>query len=148
VTAVQRAFDGRVVSSPASTAPRRHRLTHNPMLAAVTHALVLRGGLGAEASGGALLDSAGRLAGVIAVAKGSDGVRRSVAVPMSLVRERMRDLRPGKGTIYVGWGEYYRCAPLQHAYAAASYPGFHRRDARLNAPVHASRLRGTGGLDG
>ena len=100
--------------------------------------------LSAQINGAALLV----LAGVIAIAKGSDGVRRSVAVPMSLVRERMRDLRPGSGTVYIGWGEYYRCAPLQNAYAAAAYPGFRRRDARLNAPVPASRLRGTGGLDG
>jgi S1-C subfamily serine protease len=149
VTAVARSFDdGRVIARPASTVPRGHRLTDNPMLAAVTRALVVRGGLDPAASGGPLLDSAGRVAGVIAAARGSDGLRRAVAVPMSLIRERMRDLRPGSGTVYVGWGAYYRCAPLQHAYAAASYPGFRRRDARLNAPVHASRLRGTGGLDG
>ena len=148
VTAVQRSWRGGVVSRPARTARRRHPLRGNRMLAAVEHALVLHGGLGAEASGGPLLDSAGRVAGVIAVATGSDGARRSVAVPMSLVRERMRDLRPGAGTVYIGWGEYYRCAPLQNAYAASVYPGFRARDARLDAPVPASRLHGTAGLDG
>jgi hypothetical protein len=95
-----------------------------------------------------LLDSSGRVAAVMAVTRDRDSAPRSVAVPVSLVRERLRDLRPGPGTVYVGWGEYYRCAPLQQRYAAAAYPGFRRRDARLNAPVPASRLRGTGELDG
>jgi len=148
LTAEQRAFNGQVISRPAQVARRRHPLRGSPMLAAVAHSLVLHGDLAAAASGGPLLDSAGRVAGVIAVAKGRDGVRRSVAVPMSLVRERLRDLRPGTGPLYAGWGEYYRCASLQHAYAAAAYPGFRPRDARLAAPVPASRLKGTGGLDG
>ena len=141
LTAIERAWDGRVTSIPARVSAGA--LPSVPLLSAIETGMPLRGTLVPQASGGPLLDSAGRVAGVVTVARG-----RAAAVPMSLVRERLGDLRPGQGTIFSGWSEYYRCAPRQHAYAAAEYPGFHRRDARLDAPVRASRLPGTGGLDG
>jgi hypothetical protein len=141
LTAIERAWDGRVTSIPARAA--RGALPSVPLLSEIKTGMSLRGALAPQASGGPLLDSAGRIAGVVTVARG-----RAAAVPMSLVHERLDDLRPGPGTIFAGWSEYYRCAPRQHAYAAAEYPGFRRRDARLEAPVRASRLEGTGGLDG
>jgi S1-C subfamily serine protease len=142
ITAVGRrwADDGSGIrSTPAQAEPGRRSL---PLLAEIARSVRLRGALAPEASGGPVLDAQGRILGITDVAGG-----QAVAVPMSLISERLDALRPGPGTVYVGWSEYYRCAPRQHAYAAATYPGFRRSDARLNAPVPASRLRGTRDLD-
>jgi S1-C subfamily serine protease len=143
LTAVARRWDdagGRIVTTTAQAAGRRRRGA--PLLAAIDGGVGLRGALAPEASGGPVLDAAGRVVAITDVVRG-----RTAAVPIGLVRRRMHDLRPGPGTLFVGWNEYYRCAPLEHAYAEASYPGFRREDARLNAPVAATRLPGTGSLD-
>jgi S1-C subfamily serine protease len=135
---------GDIVSTSAQAASGRPRGL--PLLAAIAGGVRLDGALTPEASGGPVLDSAGRVVGIIDVAS-ARGAQKAVAIPIRLVRDRMQDLRPGPGSLYVGWSEYYRCTPLQHAYAAAAYPGFRPRDARLNAPVAATRLPGTQGLD-
>jgi hypothetical protein len=132
-----------IESTPARAEPGR-RAGATPLLAEIVRSVRLRGALAPEASGGPVLDAAGRVVGITDVA---GTAHQAVAVPMSLVRQRLNDLRPGPGTLFVGWSEYYRCAPRQHAYAAATYPGFRRRDARLDAPVAASRLPGTRKLD-
>jgi S1-C subfamily serine protease len=145
LTAVGRKWEdpnGNDVVSSSASAGGRHGLDAVPLLAEIVTGLRLRGTFAPETSGGPLLDASGRVVGLIDVAD-----HRAVGVPMSLVRRRLNDLRPGPGTMYVGWSEYYKCTPRQHAYAAATYPGFNRRDAQLNAPVPASRLPGTGGLD-
>jgi S1-C subfamily serine protease len=144
LTAVGRTWDADrndVVSTSASAAGR-HGLGAVPLLAEIVKGVRLRGTLAPETTGGPLLDASGRVVGLVDVAG-----KRAVGVPMSLVRRRLDDLRPGPGTLFVGWSEYYKCTPRQHAYAAAAYPGFKRRDALLNAPVPASRLPGTRGLD-
>src|SRR3954465_2923981 len=135
---------GDIVSTSAEAASGRPRGV--PLLAAIAGGVRLDGALTPEASGGPVLASAGRVVGIIDVAS-ARGAQKAVAIPIRLVRDRMQDLRPGPGSLYVGWSEYYRCTPLQHAYAAAAYPGFRPRDARLNAPVAATRLPGTQGLD-
>jgi hypothetical protein len=151
LTAVERVWNGNsgdIHSIPARAGSGRRSLRDTPVLANVLNGRPLSGALGLEASGGPLLDAAGNVAGLTAVVRGGDGRRRAAVVPMSLVQQRLADLRPGPGTIFAGWSEYYRCAPQQHRYAEAAYPGFRRSDARLDAPVAASRLKGTGGLDG
>jgi hypothetical protein len=60
----------------------------------------------------------------------------------------MQELRPGGQAQYVGWRRHYRCAAAMHRYAAAHHPGFRPADAQLNAPVPATRLPGTRGVDG
>jgi S1-C subfamily serine protease len=144
LTTVARRWDdggGGIVSTAAQAAAGRRR-PPAPLLAAIMGGVGLRGALAPEASGGPVLDAAGRVVAITDVVSG-----RAAAVPIGLVKKRMHDLRPGPGTQFVGWSEYYRCAPLQQAYAEASYPGFRRQDARLNAPVPATRLPGTASLD-
>jgi S1-C subfamily serine protease len=97
-----------------------------------------------EVSGGPVLDQAGRLVGM-AIARDS---RAGLALRWTTIRQRLDELRPGPREVYVGWRDQYRCVSAQHAYARAHHPGFHARDARLNAHVPATRLPGTEALDG
>jgi S1-C subfamily serine protease len=93
-----------------------------------------------EVIGGPVLDARGRLVGM-AQAPG-------VVIPWSQIRERLRELKPGARSVYVGWAGQYRCVGAQHAYARATHPGFRALDARLNARVAATRLPGTEGVGG
>jgi hypothetical protein len=68
-------------------------------------------------------------------------------VPWRTVRTRLAELEPGAQRVYVGWREQYRCAGRLRAYAIGRHPGFRLRDARLNAPLPATRLPGTEELD-
>jgi hypothetical protein len=109
-------------------------------------ALPLAGALSTESSGAPLLAPDGHLAGMAIVAR-SGGRTVAAGVPWSRISALMAQLRTGPRTVYVGWERHYRCAPAQHRGAAAQHPGFRSADARLNAPVPATRLPGTGGVD-
>jgi S1-C subfamily serine protease len=113
-----------------------------PARAAVLHAPSLP----VAASGSPLVGTDGRLAGLAQVVEGVDGTTRT-ALPWETIDERMRELRPGGRAQYVGWRRHYRCVEALHRYASAHHAGFRRRDARLNAPVPATRLPGTGEVD-
>jgi hypothetical protein len=78
----------------------------------------------------------------------SRGSRPGVAVPWSRVRAMLDRLQPGPREMYVGWRDQYRCVGDQNAYARAMRPAFRAVDARLNAPVPATRLPGTEDLNG
>jgi S1-C subfamily serine protease len=93
-----------------------------------------------EASGGPITDPDGD---VVALAR-----HGGAATPWPAVQARLEQLSTGPRSVYVGWRDQYRCAARMHAYARRRHPGFHRRDARLNAPVPATRLPGTEELDG
>jgi hypothetical protein len=69
-------------------------------------------------------------------------------MPWSEVRKRLDQLKPRPRQVYVGWRDQYRCVSKQNAFARAGHPGFRAVDARLNAPVPATRLPGTESLDG
>jgi len=97
-----------------------------------------------EVSGGPVLDAAGRMVGMAIARDSGAGQTRTWAA----IRHRLDELRPGPREVYVGWRDQYRCVSAQHAYARAHHPGFHARDARLNAYVPATRLPGTEALDG
>jgi S1-C subfamily serine protease len=97
-----------------------------------------------ELSGGPVLDADGRLVGMAFARDGAPGV----AVPWGRIRARLDELKPGAREMYVGWRAQYRCVGRQNAYARALRPGFRASDARLNAPVPATRLPGTERLDG
>ena len=107
-------------------------------------AIRLDGPLVPAASGGAVLDRASRVVGMaVATADGE-----AFAVPWARVEQRLDELREGPRRIYVGWRSQYRCVELQHHYAQAWHPGFKALDARLDAPVPATRLPGTAkGMD-
>jgi hypothetical protein len=94
-------------------------------------------------SGGPIVDAAGRLVGLAHVL-----AKPGRLVPWSVIERRLSKLRPGPRTIYVGWADQYRCASRLSAYARASFPGFRSPDARLNAPVRATRVAGTQGMPG
>jgi S1-C subfamily serine protease len=122
----------------AAGAPRSGRLS--PLLPVQPGLIPLDSPLVPELSGGPVLDAAGRLVGM-AQAPG-------LAVPWSRVRALLAELRRGPRSVYVGWAQQYRCVHAQHAYARATHPGFRAIDARLDAPVAATRIPGTQGLDG
>jgi S1-C subfamily serine protease len=99
-----------------------------------------------EATGSPLIGGDGRLAALAQVVEDGRGTAR-VALPWDTIAARMQELRPGGQAQYVGWRRHYRCAAAIHRYAAAHHPGFRPSDARLNAPVPATRLPGTEGVD-
>jgi S1-C subfamily serine protease len=100
-----------------------------------------------ESSGGPVVDGKGRLVGLAMATKEGAEREDALAVPWSAIRARLGELERGRRRVYVGWREQYRCAPQLHAYATAEYPGYRRQDARINAPVPATRLPGTGVVD-
>jgi S1-C subfamily serine protease len=96
-------------------------------------------------SGGAVVDAAGRLVGMAQALRGSN---RALLVPWSRLQSVLRQLRPGERAVYAGWAAQYRCAAKMQSYARATFPGYRPIDARLNAPVPATRVPGTENLDG
>jgi S1-C subfamily serine protease len=96
-------------------------------------------------SGGAVVDSAGRLVGM---AQSVPGSRNALLVPWRRLHSILEKLHPGKRAYYNGWASEYRCAATLQAYARKTYPHYDPLAARLNAPLHATRLPGTEGLDG
>jgi S1-C subfamily serine protease len=111
--------------------------------AARAAAIRLDGALVPEASGGPIVDSDGHLVAIARVTEESG----DTAVSWPAARDRLEQLSVGPRSVYVGWREQYRCAERLHAYARARHAGYRRRDARLNAPVPATRLPGTEELD-
>jgi S1-C subfamily serine protease len=102
--------------------------------------------LPSHATGAPLIGDDGRLAGLVQILRGERGWVRA-ALPWETIAARMRELQPGGRAQFVGWREHYRCQGALHAYAAARHRGYRSLDARLNAPVPATRLPGTEGVD-
>jgi S1-C subfamily serine protease len=98
------------------------------------------------ATGAPLIGDDGRLAGIAQILRAGRGWVRS-ALPWETIDARMQELEPGGRAQYVGWREHYRCQGALDRYAAARHPGYRPVDARLNAPVPATRLPGTEGVD-
>jgi S1-C subfamily serine protease len=96
-----------------------------------------------ETSGGPVVDGEGRLVALAMATEEGARQDEALAVPWSAVQARLDRLQPGPDRIFVGWRDEYRCAPAQHAYAAAEHPGYRPQHAVINAPVPASRLPGT-----
>jgi S1-C subfamily serine protease len=132
--------DAAMASIPVRATGSPRSVRTSPLLRAHPVAIPLDSPLVPEVAGGPVLDSANRLVGM-AITPGS-------AVPWARVRARLDDLKPGASTIYVGWADQYACAAGQQAYARATHPGYRAVSARLNAPVAATRLPGTEGIDG
>jgi S1-C subfamily serine protease len=109
----------------------------------LTSALRLDAGVVPESSGGPVVNANGELVGM-AMATTAGG---ALAIPWETVEQRLGELEVDDRRIYVGWREYYRCAPALHAYARREHPGYKSLDAVINAPVPATRLPGTQELD-
>jgi len=118
----------------------------DPVLPPLADAMRLDASIVPEATGGPIVDRAGRLVAMAQVTD-SPGAARNTAVPWRTVRRRLDELRSGPQRLFVGWRSQYRCASAMNAYAAAGHPGFLPGSARLNAPVPATRLPGTEELD-
>jgi S1-C subfamily serine protease len=118
---------------------------YDPALPPIAEAIRLDGAVVPESSGGPLVDADGELIGMaMATTAGDEG---ALAVPWSNVQARLDELRIDERRIYVGWRDYYECAPRLHAYARREHPAYRPIDARINAPVPATRLPGTEQLD-
>jgi S1-C subfamily serine protease len=130
---------------PVRPAGALGRLAVASLLPAQPAAIPLDTSLVPAVSGGAVVDSAGRLVGM---AQSVSGAGRALLVPWTRLAPVLRMLRPGTRAVYAGWAPQYRCASQLQTYARATFPGYRAADARLNAPVHATRVPGTGGLDG
>jgi S1-C subfamily serine protease len=113
-------------------------------LPAQRSAVVLDAPLVPESSGGPVLDQAGRVVGMAIPRASGPGL----SLPWNTIQRRLGQLHPGPRQVYGGWRDQYRCVGRMDAYARASHPGFRTVDARLNAPVAATRLPGTEKLDG
>jgi S1-C subfamily serine protease len=133
-----------LVSIPVRATSRPGPALVDALLPMQRAAVALDAPLVPEVAGGPVLDQAGRLVGM-AVSRASEP---GLSLPWSEIRQRLDQLRPGPRQVYVGWRDQYRCVSAQNAFARAKHPGFQPVDARLNAPVPATRLPGTQGLDG
>lgn len=90
-------------------------------------------------SGSPLLDDADHIAGVF--------TRGGQLTRWPAIKRLLDRLQPDKQRVYVGWADQYRCARQLHTYEHARHPRYREINARLNAPVPATRLPGTQGLD-
>jgi S1-C subfamily serine protease len=138
---------GSLVTIPTRVAEAGVRASLGNGLRYLTGAIRLDAPLVPEASGGPVIDAEGRLIGLAMATE--EGAERddALAVPWSSVKARLDELESGRRRVYVGWRDQYRCAPQMHAYATAQYRGYRRQDARINAPVPATRLPGTEVVD-
>jgi S1-C subfamily serine protease len=136
---------GSLVTIPARAANDGVRTSLGGGLPALSNVIRLDAALVPESSGGPVVDGEGRVVGLAMATEA--GSKEAIAVPWSAINARLAELEPGPRRIYVGWRDQYRCAPRLRAYAAAEHPGFRPVDARINAPVPATRLPGTGVVD-
>jgi S1-C subfamily serine protease len=138
---------GSLVTIPTRAAKAGIRASLGGGLRPLAHVIRLDAPLVPEASGGPVVDSKGQVV-ALAMATEEGALRdEALAVPWEAVQERLNVLQPGADRVYVGWRDEYRCAPELHAYAAAEHPGYRPADARINAPVPATRLPGTRVVD-
>ena len=86
-----------------------------------------------------MLDGNGRLVGIA----GATGE----ATPWTVIEQRLAELKPGAQRAFAGWKGQYDCAKRLHRLTSEAHPGFREDDARLTAPVPATRIPGTGRID-
>jgi S1-C subfamily serine protease len=142
-----RADDGAdgLVTIPLRAAGPATQAHYDPGLPPLEQAIRLDGAVVPEASGGPLVDADGALLGIaMATSAGDEG---ALVVPWATVQAKLDELSVDERRIFVGWRSYYGCAPQLHAYARREHPAYRAIDARINAPVPATRLPGTEQLD-
>ena len=138
---------GGLLTIPLRTAGTVAKAKFENGLPPLTGAMRLDGAVVPESSGGPLVNSDGELVGMAMATTTGSGERGALAIPWATVQQRLGELEVDKRQIYVGWRDYYRCAPALHAYARREHPGYRPIDAVINAPVPATRLPGTQTLD-
>jgi S1-C subfamily serine protease len=142
LTAVGRR-DGALVTIPLRAAGSPASARFEEGLPPLASAIRLDASVVPESSGGPIVNDKGELVGM-AMATTSGG---ALAIPWATVQQRLGELQVDERRIYVGWRDYYRCAPALHAYAKREHAGYEPGDAVINAPVPATRLPGTQELD-
>jgi S1-C subfamily serine protease len=138
---------GGLLNIPLRTVGAAARPTFENGLPPLTGAIRLDGAVVPESSGGPLVNADGELVGMAMATTAGSGEQGALAIPWATVQQRIGELEVDKRRIYVGWRDYYRCAPALHAYAKREHPGYGPADAVINAPVLATRLPGTQTLD-
>jgi hypothetical protein len=131
--------DGRVVRTSVELGAAGGSASPAPI---ARSAIPLRGALPAKATGSPVLDTDGRLLGMVEIARAS-GRTQAAMLRVRTIDARMRELQPGDGPVYVGWRRHYACTGRLDAHARAQHSGYRARDARLNRPVRISRLPGS-----
>jgi len=96
--------------------------------------LRLDGALLPESGGGPVLDVEGRLVGIV------DGTGGTLS--WDAVKRRVDELQPGARRVFAGWRGQYDCVKRMHRITRAAHPAFRTEDARLTAPVPATRIPG------
>jgi S1-C subfamily serine protease len=138
---------GGLLTIPLHADGTAERATFENGLPPLTGAIRLDGAVVPESSGGPLVNADGELVGMAMATTAGSGEQGALAIPWATVQQRLGELEVDKRQIYVGWRDYYRCAPALHAYAKREHPGYRPIDAVINAPVPATRLPGTQTLD-
>lgn len=138
---------GSLVTIPARVARDGVRAALGAGLRPLDGVIRLDAPLVPESSGGPLVDGDGRIVGLAMASERGAEPDEAVVVPWSAVRARLDELELGARRVYVGWRDQYRCASGMHAYTAGKHPAYRRLDARINAPVEATRLPGTADVD-
>jgi hypothetical protein len=92
-----------------------------------------------RADGAPLVDSEDHIVGMFR--------RGGAVIEWREIQALLARLKADKQRIYVGWRDEYRCTGHLDAVTKRRHPGFRTIDARLNAPVPATRLPGTESLD-
>jgi hypothetical protein len=87
-----------------------------------------------EVAGGPVLDAEGRLVGI--------GAPEGGAIAWDAIKQRIDELSPGSRRVFAGWQGQYDCVSRMHRITRQAHPGFRVRDARLTAPVPATRIPG------
>jgi S1-C subfamily serine protease len=147
LTAIGRREAGPLLTIPLRSAGTAASAPIEAGLPPVAGALELDAAVVPESSGGPVVNAEGELVGMAMATTAGSGEQGAVAVPWSTIEDRLAELRVDERRVYVGWREYYRCAPALHAYARREHPGYEPVDAVINAPVPATRLPGTQELD-
>ena len=135
--------EGDLLTIPLRSAGSAAEATVEEDLPPLVQAIRLDAAVVPESTGGPVVNARGELVGLaMATSEGT-----ALALPWATVEARLDELEVDRQRVYVGWREHYRCAPQLHAYAEREHPGYRPIDARINAPVPATRLPGTENLD-
>jgi S1-C subfamily serine protease len=135
--------EGDLLTIPLRSAGSAVEATVEEDLPPLVQAIRLDAAVVPESTGGPVVNARGELVGLaMATSEGT-----ALALPWATVEARLDELEVDRQRVYVGWREHYRCAPQLHAYAEREHPGYRPIDARINAPVPATRLPGTENLD-
>ena len=132
---------------PQRTAGTVSNARYEPRLPRLEDAIRLDGAVVPESSGGPVVNAGGEVIGMAMATTGSAGQEGALVVPWSTIEARIGELEVDDRRVYVGWRDHYRCAGQMHAYARREHSAYRPIDARINAPVPATRLPGTQELD-